>query len=1011
MKGKNTKIVHKHEAMSYGLIVKASEDVPTELLAEYNILTAPVIYRGKESRPDVARHFVDAVTDISLNIEKLLKTNITINMSVDDVQAHEAATHCNLCKIEFSPPSETLRRKTADHCHLSGKYRQALCNVCNQRLQTQKFVPIFFHNLSNYDAHLIVTELGHDTQTIKVIPNSEENYISFSKFVSSRFSIRFIDTFRFMATSLSSLAINLITSGLENFREIAKVFTGDDMPLVTRKGVYPYEYTDSWDKLDDRRLPRKRDFYSTLTESGIMEEEFEHAKEVWDHFNCKTLDNYSDLYLKIDVLLLADIFENFRDVCMKTYNLDPAHYFTAPSLSFHVMLKYTGKKLELLTDYDMLLMFENGIRGGLVQASMRYAKANNAKTPGYDETKEKSWLIYQDCNNLYGWAMSEYMPYGDFNLVEPNLDGLNDLTATSDKGRVYEVDVSYPKELHDNHNDLPFLPQNSIQRGSKVRKLMAIFEKKTNYVIHYRNLQQAIKNGLIVEKVHRVIQFNQSAWLADYIKLNTEMRKKAGNDFERDFFKLMNNAVFGRSSVTYKLSRLNMSRWLTSGEGTMPPLKGFRNRGYNQLGSTSSLDTVSTDNSSTGVLRPSSRYNKELCEKLRAKDREDNWRKLEDMNRKLGTKSKEQEKGHKGLFSSFEKLRTSFRGSSKSDAIRDWEQRQENKRNEKGLFASMDAKGHGSTSGNFEGWGGSRTKEKVRTVYVPIRVNSTPTTASRPVSRASTELPPYKERFETPDQVTAEGRIDNKRTGIYQKCPSPDSDDEIERGKLRSWIEYNESLELSVDKPTYLQRSRSTTTCSSPALGTVFEGYDENDSFVESDEINLVLSCTEYDGDWDSADEQDDKDSDMGEAEEAMRLTRPYNLGVPSGRRCPKNRIYPIQDPGTTEGQYGVPESKAILRLKGGANSSTGDNADQMDTDSLPGTSKGRKRLTDMSGYTEVVTPPSKRNKDYTPSPETESGKTSSFQNRGRTVLRFFESFKTACKKKLSVTAQQELDR
>jgi len=280
VKGENTKIVHKHEAMSYGLIVKASEDVPTELLSEHNIPTAPVIYRGSESQPDVARHFIDTVTDISLKIEKLLKTNISIIMSADDVQTHEAATHCNLCKIEFTPPSEILRRKTANHCHLTGKYRQALCNVCNQKLQTQNFVPIFFHNLSNYDAHLIVTELGHDTQTIKVIPNSEEKYISFTKYVSSKFSIRFVDTFRFMATSLSSLAKNLITPGLENFRETAKVFTRDDMPLVTRKGVYPYEYTDSWDKLNDRILPRKRDFYSTLTESGIKEEEFDHAKEV-----------------------------------------------------------------------------------------------------------------------------------------------------------------------------------------------------------------------------------------------------------------------------------------------------------------------------------------------------------------------------------------------------------------------------------------------------------------------------------------------------------------------------------------------------------------------------------------------------------------------------------------------------------------------------------------------------------------------------------------------------------
>ncbi|KAE9536164.1 hypothetical protein AGLY_007387 [Aphis glycines] len=430
--------------------------------------------------PDVTRHFVDTVTDISLKIEKLLMTNLTMNMSADNVQAHEAATHCNLCKIEFSPPSEILRRKTADHCHLLGKYCQALRHVCNRKLQTQNFVPIFFHNLSNYDTHLIVIELGHDTQTIKVIPNIEEKYISFTKYVSSKFSIRFIDTFRFMVTSLSSLAKNLITPGLENIRERAKVFTGDDMPLVTRKGVYPYEYTDSWNKLDDRLLPR-----NTLTESEIKEEEFDHAKEVWDYFSCKTLGDYSNLYLKIDVLLFADVFENFRDVCMTTYNLDAAHYFTTSGLSFHTMLKYTGnKKLELLTDYDMLLMFENGIRGRLVQGQ----------------------------HAVTTYTIEQWQSTVTSTGLNPTCDGLDSLTATSDKGRIYEVDMSY--QLHDNHNDLPFLPQNSIPRGSK-----------TNYVIHYRNLRQAIKN---------VIQFNQLAWLAEYIKLNTEMKKKAGNDFERD---------------------------------------------------------------------------------------------------------------------------------------------------------------------------------------------------------------------------------------------------------------------------------------------------------------------------------------------------------------------------------------------------------------------------------------------------------------------------------------------
>ena len=143
------------------------------------------------------------------------------------------------------------------------------------------FVPCFFHNLSNYDAHFIVTELGYDTKTISVIPNSQEKFISFSKYVNNDFSIRFIDSFRFMAPSLSTLATNLLTPGYEKFKETAKQFLPED------KGVYPYEYKDCWEKLSESTLPPKHEFYSTLTESHIEDEEYEHAYKVWNHFNCK----------------------------------------------------------------------------------------------------------------------------------------------------------------------------------------------------------------------------------------------------------------------------------------------------------------------------------------------------------------------------------------------------------------------------------------------------------------------------------------------------------------------------------------------------------------------------------------------------------------------------------------------------------------------------------------------------------------------------------------------------
>lgn len=542
-KGRNTTAFQTHKPMSFGIKVVASNEVPIKLLEKFDIPQSVVIYRGSKTREEVAKQFVNSLVEIAGKVEKLFKTNVPITMKNEEKSRHSECTKCNLCKTRFTD----FNHKVADHMHFSGKFRQTLCNTCNVKLQIPNFIPCFLHNLSNYDSHFIVTELGYDTNSITVIPNSEEKFISFSKYVTNNFTIRFVDTFRFMSSSLSTLASNLISPNLSAFRETAKHFTSKDMTLVTRKGVYPYEYTDNWEKLEERTLPHKNEFYSTLTETGVTEEDYDHTKNVWKHFNCKNLGEYSDLYLKIDVLLLADVFENFRDMCILTYNLDPVFYYTAPGFSFDCMLKYTNIKLELLTDYDIHLFFENAIRGGLTQASMRYAKANNENMVNYDVTKTKSWLVYQDCNNLYGWAMSQYMPYGGFKWVEPTLDGLETLSDTSDIGRVYEVDVSYPQHLHDEHNDLPFLPENKIPNGSNVQKLMATLESKKNYIIHYRNLQQAITNGLIIEKVHRVLEFHQSDWLAKYITLNTEMRKKAANNFEKDFFKLLNNAVFGKT--------------------------------------------------------------------------------------------------------------------------------------------------------------------------------------------------------------------------------------------------------------------------------------------------------------------------------------------------------------------------------------------------------------------------------------------------------------------------------
>jgi len=425
----------------------------------------------------------------------------------------------------------------------------------------------------------------------------------------------------------------------------------------------------------------------------------------------------------------------------------------------------------------------------------------------------------------------------------------------------------------------------------------------------------------------------------------------------------------------------------------------------------SSLDSVSTGNSNTGILKPSRVYNKDIIERQRQCDREENLRKIEEANRKLKTKDNKQEKEHKGMFgfSSLEKLRTSFRGSSKSDAIREWEQRQANKRNEKGLFATMDTKGYGNNCGNFEGWSKNKPKEVIRTVYVPVRVNSSPPTVSRSASRASTDLPPYREGQEQLDQVFGEGYTGNKKVGIYPKCPSPDTE-EIEEAKLKSWIEYTENQEMSVDKLSFLQRKRSSTIASSLAMGTLFEGYDEEDSYVESDEINIIPSCTEYDGDWDSLEEQENMDSDLEEADKAMRLTRPYNIGTPIGRRCPKSSSATRQDPGTTIGQYGVLESKSVLRLRGGAKSTSGDSENnQMETDFQIVTNK-RNLVTSPDDSTPMN--PTKLRKEQSPgTPKEEMEKACFYQRKAREMTMYFEKFKNSTKKKLNASNNSELDK
>ena len=337
------------------------------------------------------------------------------------------------------------------------------------------------------------------------------------------YKIKFVDSFRFMATSLSKLVDNLTEdihndkcikckSNLcymkvtdkklifrcfdckKNYRkEINKElierfantykFCNNDINkfiMLLRKGVYPYEYMDGWDKFNEKSIPSKESFYSSLTLENITEVDYTHAKNVCKMFKLNNLGEYRDLDVRSDTLLLADVFENFRNVCLSNYELDPAHFVSLPGLAWHACLKKTNVELELLTDYDMLLMIEEGIRGGICHAVHRYTKADNIYMKDYDSSKESSYIQYLDTNNLYGAAISEKLPINGFKWVndifEINEKFVKSYDKNSDKGYILEVDVDYPSKLDKLHSDMLFLPERMII--DKTKKLVCNLHDK-----------------------------------------------------------------------------------------------------------------------------------------------------------------------------------------------------------------------------------------------------------------------------------------------------------------------------------------------------------------------------------------------------------------------------------------------------------------------------------------------------------------------------------------------------
>ena len=564
---KNTMIYQNHQPNHVG--VKLVSDYPHLIQDEYKQ------FDGK----DCIIEFLKYTTDVEEKCIKILNDKTFLNFnwktfSKIDKDIYDCATTCHICTKPLNGD------KVLDHCHITGKYRGPAHNACNVNFNYKNWkLPVIFHNLKNYDSHFIIQHVGKlqdrlNGKDIQIIPTTMDKYLSFTigKCV-------FLDSCQFMATSLEKLvdALNKVfikTNDKSVFTHFNSGFpdtTPQLQTLLRQKGVFPYDWFNSRARLNETSLPNIESFYSKLYEQDIEETEFERAQNVWKLAKCQKFYDYLSLYLKTDVLLLADVFESFRKMCLdkSNYGLDPCHYYTAPGFSWDAMLKMTGVSIECFQEGqdDMLEMIQSAMRGGVSMISTRYAKANNKYMSSYDESKPSSYISYLDANNLYGWAMSQYLPTGNFHWVDAApfqskafIALLKDMSET---GYVIECTLNVPKDKHDHFSDYPLAPESrvgeysptiantmktfGINQSVEVNKLIPNLYDKKKYVCHYRNLKLYLEQGLELVEVHRVLAFDQSDYLKKYIDFNTSKRAQCKNDFEKDLYKLFNNSVFGKT--------------------------------------------------------------------------------------------------------------------------------------------------------------------------------------------------------------------------------------------------------------------------------------------------------------------------------------------------------------------------------------------------------------------------------------------------------------------------------
>jgi hypothetical protein len=518
-----------------------------------------IIYnKTLSSQDNLMVEFFSVLSNLETDLfQRLQRFQVKTDYTAAENEEFLAAAVCHLCEKPFIHEDFAMK-PVRDHCHYTNRYLGAAHNRCNFQRQDRHRIPVFVHNFKNYDSHFILEAANSSSFRFSGLPANFEKFRTLSL---NKFS--FVDSAELIPGALADLVSTLSSSDHPfSFLDQMSFCTSEDSKkLLLRKGLYPYEWASSIQKLvENKRMPAREDFFSVLTQKGITEEDYSHACSVFEHFHCNNMLDYCELYCTLDTVLLLEVINSFRKVISDNFKLDVTQYISTPQLAYDCMLTTLKKPIEKMSDPDMVLMCEQNIRGGVSFINVRQSCPEKVKT-------------YLDANNLYSVAQMDYVPVGDFawcNSQEMSelASCVKDIPDDADKGYILCVDLQYPMELHDDHSSMPLAPEQmdisyddlspyaqaclESMRGKakahnyKSRKLCSTLSDKKEYVLHYRNLKFYLSQGLVLTKIHRAFSFCQAPVLQDFIRKCTDKRQEAVSKVEKNYWKLICNSVYGK---------------------------------------------------------------------------------------------------------------------------------------------------------------------------------------------------------------------------------------------------------------------------------------------------------------------------------------------------------------------------------------------------------------------------------------------------------------------------------